>query len=251
MYHELRKRGTRPKRPAGLGFRPLYGQVRDVLIRRIADGEWQPGAALPSELDIAADLGVSHGTVRKALDAMEADNLVVRQQGRGTYVARHDDARILFQFFRLVQDSGERRFPDSHIVDVGVATADAAACARLKLRRGARVIIIERTRSLANQVCIFERIVLPRARFAGLEKRALPNNLYELYRSDYGVTITRAEEKLKAQVASRREARYLGVAPGTALLVIDRTAFAIDGEPAEWRVSLCRTDQFHYVSDLK
>jgi GntR family transcriptional regulator len=241
----------RAKRPKGLGFRPLYGQVRDVLIRRIADGEWQPGAALPSELDIATDLGVSHGTVRKALDAMEADNLVVRRQGRGTYVARHDDARILFQFFRMVQDSGERRFPDSHIVAVAVEAAAPAACERLKLRRGGRVIVIERTRSLANQVCIFERIVLSRARFAGLEKRVLPNNLYELYRADFGVTITRAQERLKAKVASRREARFLGVEPGAPLLAIDRVAFAIDGEPAEWRLSLCRTDRFHYVSDLK
>src|SRR6478672_7519758 len=78
-----------------LGFRPLYRQVRDVLVKRIADGVWQAGQMLPSEPDIAADLGVSPGTVRKALDEMTAENLVVRRQGRGTYVARHDDARIL------------------------------------------------------------------------------------------------------------------------------------------------------------
>ena len=100
-----------------LGFRPLYRQVRDLLVRRIADGIWQAGQPLPSESEIALDLGVSQGTVRKALDEMTAENLVVRRQGRGTYVARHDDARILFQFFKLVPDTGERSFPESRMLE--------------------------------------------------------------------------------------------------------------------------------------
>src|SRR5215208_4371574 len=110
-----------------LGFRPLYRQVRDVLVKRIADGVWQAGQVLPSEPEIAADLGVSQGTVRKALDEMTAENLVIRRQGRGTYVARHDDARILFQFFKLVPDSGERSFPDSRVLDVRKSAVPKAA----------------------------------------------------------------------------------------------------------------------------
>jgi GntR family transcriptional regulator len=98
-----------------LGFRPLYRQARDVLVGRINDGTWQAGQAIPSELEIAADLGISPGTARKALDEMESENLVIRHQGRGTFVARHDDARIIFQFFKLTPDSGEREFPSSKI----------------------------------------------------------------------------------------------------------------------------------------
>jgi GntR family transcriptional regulator len=94
-----------------LGFRPLYRQVRDVLVRRIADGVWQAGQGIPSEAEIAADLKVSPGTVRKALDEMTAERLLVRRQGRGTTVARHDDARVLFQFFKLMPDEGEGAFP--------------------------------------------------------------------------------------------------------------------------------------------
>jgi GntR family transcriptional regulator len=96
---------------AGVGFRPLYRQVKDLLLRRLADGVWQPGQILPSEPEIAANLGVSQGTVRKALDEMTAENLLVRRQGRGTFVARHDEERILFRFFRLQSDTGERQFP--------------------------------------------------------------------------------------------------------------------------------------------
>jgi GntR family transcriptional regulator len=236
---------------AGLGFRPLYRQVKDVLVRRIADGVWASGGALPSEPDLAADLGVSHGTVRKALDELAAENLVVRRQGKGTYVARHDEERILFQFFKLIPDTGGRRFPDSRIIGVEAREADADAARVLNLRKGTRVVEIERVRLLADKVCISERIVVPKALFPGIEKRDLPNNLYELYRAEFGVTIARATERLKAVATTRREARQLEVAAGTPLLAVDRTAFAIEGAPVEWRVSLCRTDTVHYLSDLR
>jgi GntR family transcriptional regulator len=236
---------------AALGFRPLYRQVKDVLVKRIAEGAWAEGGALPSEPDLAADLGVSHGTVRKALDELAAENLVVRRQGKGTYVARHDEERILFQFFKLIPDTGERRFPDSRILSVDVRDADIDASRILNLRKGARVVVIERVRMLANKICISERIVLPKALFPAIEKRELPNNLYELYRAEFGVTIARATERLKAVAATRREARHLDVAVGTPLLAVDRTALGIDGTPVEWRVSLCRSDTVHYLSDLR
>ena len=239
------------ERPEELGFRPLYRQVRDVLVKRIVDNIWQPGELIPSEFEIAADLGVSQGTVRKALDELETEKFIVRRQGKGTYVARHDEARILFQFFKLVPDSDKSEFPDSQILNVTVEAADDKAVAALHLNAGARVVCIERLRSLAGQVCIIERITLPRALFPGIEKRDLPNNLYELYRSDFRVTVVRASEKIKAIAAGRREAKHLGIDAGAPLLAIDRTAFALDGRPVEWRVSLCQTDKMHYLSNLQ
>lgn len=234
-----------------LGFRPLYRQVRDVLVKRIIDNAWKPGEMLPSEFEIADELGVSQGTIRKALDELEAEKFVTRRQGKGTYVARHDEARILFQFFKLVPDSEKIEFPESQILDVSVGTADPAAAAALDLRVGTRVVRIERLRSLSGRVCIVERILLPRVLFPGIEKRDLPNNLYELYRSDFRVTVVRASEKLKAVAASRREAKQLGVRAGAPLLSIDRIAISADGRPVEWRMSLCQTAALHYWSDLK
>ena len=235
----------------GLGFRPLYKQAKDVLTRRIAKGAWQPGQILPSEFEIAADLGVSQGTVRKALDEMTAENLLVRRQGRGTFVARHDDERILFQFFRLTRDDGERRFPDSRILDVRVVRASPEARERLGLAAGDKVVQIERVRSLAGVTCIAEGMVLPHRLFPGIEGRALPNNLYELYATGFGVTVARANERLKAVAATVRNGAHLGVSPGTPLLRVDRIALDVGGTPVEWRVSLCRTDEFHYQCDLR
>jgi GntR family transcriptional regulator len=237
-------------REGALGFRPLYRQVRDVLVKRIVDGIWRPGEALPSETDIATDLRVSQGTVRKALNELVEENFVVRRQGKGTFVARHDEERILFQFFKLISDNGISEFPDSRILSVTVEAADARAAEALSLRAGSRVVRIERLRSLAGRICILERIALPRALFPSIEKRDLPNNLYELYRSVFGVTVVRAQERLKAVAAAKRDAKILGLPAGVPLLSIDRRAFAADGKPVEQRLSLCRTDILHYFSDL-
>ena len=234
-----------------LGFRPLYKQAKDVLVQRIAQGAWQPGQMLPSEFEIAADLGVSQGTVRKALDEMTGENLLVRRQGRGTFVARHDEERILFQFFKLTSDDGKRRFPESRVLDVRVVRASPEACGRLGLAAGDKVIQIERVRSLEGATCIAEGMVLPQRLFSSLEHRDLPNNLYELYASEFGVTVARASERLKAFAAPPRVARHLDVPVGAPLLSIDRIAFGIGGTPVEWRVSLCRTDGFHYLCDLR
>jgi GntR family transcriptional regulator len=238
------------ERGAALGFCPLYRQVRDVIVKRIVDGVWRPGEALPSETDIATDLRVSQGTVRKALNELAEENFVVRRQGKGTFVARHDEERILFQFFKLTPDNGISEFPDSRILSVTVESADAGTTEALSLRTGSRVVRIERLRSLAGRICILERIALPRALFPTIEKRDLPNNLYELYRSLFGVTVVRARERLKAVTAVKRDAKLLGLPHGVPLLSIDRRAFAVDGRPIEQRLSLCHTDVLHYFSDL-
>jgi GntR family transcriptional regulator len=233
-----------------LGFRPLYQQVRERLTRRIADGSWPGGAVVPSEMQIAAELGVSQGTVRKALDEMTAAKLLVRRQGKGTFVATHDEARILFQFFKLTPDTGEQVFPESDVISVTTGTADATAAERLSIVKGARVIRIRRARSMAGRRAICETIILPLALFDGLQDSDIPNNLYHLYSERYGIRVAGGRETLKAVAASVEDATILGITPGTPLLLIDRVAMALDGRPVEWRVSLCETSAAHYGAEL-
>src|SRR5258705_994542 len=234
-----------------LGYRPLYRQVKELLMKRLGDGSWLPGQLLPSEAEIAAELGVSPGTVRKALDEMSAESLVVRRQGRGTFVARHDEERILFQFFRLMPDSGERRFPEGRTLSIAVAKADDTVAAWLGIAPRGPVIAIERIRLLNDRPCIHERIVLPRSLFPRIERKELPNNLYAFYSAQYGVTIARGTERLKAVAANARQAELLHVKAGQAMLQVERVALSVDGTPAEWRLSVCLTESAHYLSDLK
>ena len=237
-------------RPA-LGYQPLYRQVKEELVRRIADGIWGPGAALPSEPQLAVELGVSAGTVRKALDEMAVEHLVVRRQGKGTFVGRHDEARILFQYFRLVPDQGERQFPDSVMLDqaAGRATPDEADVLGLPI--GAPILRMRRKRALGGEPVIVEDITVPLDLFPGLDTMDIPNNLYGLYADGFGVTIGQAVERLKATAADGEVAKALGVAVGTPLLGIDRLAKSLDGRVAEWRVSLCLTQRHHYLSEMR
>jgi GntR family transcriptional regulator len=233
-----------------LGFRPLYQQVRERLTRRIGDGRWKAGEMVPSEMQIAAELGVSQGTVRKALDDMTAAKLLVRRQGRGTFVARHDEARILFQFFKLQPDAGERAFPESEVLSCLPADADADEAAKLGLFAGEPVIRIRRVRSLQGKPCIVETITLPVALFDGIERGTVPNNLYDVYARTYGVTVAGGSERIKAVAADAGTARLLGLETGAPLLQIDRVATALDGRPVERRLSLCATDAVSYITEL-
>jgi GntR family transcriptional regulator len=234
-----------------VGFKPLYQQVRGKLTQRIADGRWKAGQIVPSEMQIAAELGVSQGTVRKALDDMTAARLLVRRQGRGTFVAIHDEARILFQFFKLKPDDADGLFPESEVLAVADAAATADDAAKLGLFKGEPVIRIRRVRSLAGKRCIVETIVLVAAVFDGLQHGEIPNNLYNTYAERFGVTIAGGHETLKAVAASQEDARDLSLAAGAPLLMIDRVATSIEGRPMEWRVSLCETSTMHYATELR
>jgi GntR family transcriptional regulator len=232
------------------GFRPLYRQVRDLLVDRLVAGFWKPGDLLPSEFQLAGELGVSQGTVRKALDEMTAENLLVRRQGRGTYVAEHDQEHALFHFFKLTDPGGEALVPESRVLRRSGGPAKAAEAERLEIARGDPVFRIVRLRSHAGRPAIHERIVLPAALFPGLDaRRELPNTLYTLYARDYGITIARAEERLCAVAAGAEVAKHLDIEEGAPLLAIDRVALALDRRPVEWRLSLCDTrDQVYSVT---
>lgn len=234
------------------GFKPLYLQVKESLVRRLIEGSWQPGQLIPSEMDLARELGVSQGTVRKALDAMTSENLLIRKQGRGTYVAEPGESRILFHFFRLARDTGERTFPDSRILRRAKGKAGRLEAGMLSVPDGAEVWRVERVRTFGDVPLLVETIVLPARRFPGFEAlKDIPNNVYRLYSEGWGITIASASERLKAIGAGERDAKYLGCEPGTPLLEISRVASDLEQNVVELRVSRCLTEGAHYHSELR
>jgi GntR family transcriptional regulator len=231
-------------------FRPLYVQIRDVLIHRIATGVWRPGEMLPNEFRIAADLGVSQGTVRKALDEMAAEHVVARRQGKGTFVAAFDEARLVSQFLRLKPDSGVALYPSSRLLSLEPARASSTERKRLRLGRGEEVLRVKRLRLLGGAPFIFEAIVMSRARFGALEHEPFPHNLYETYAQRFGMMIRGGRDQLKATGASAEEADALHLSPGHALLAVERITIAVDDTPIEWRRSVCSTENWHYDAGM-
>ena len=166
-------------------------------MQRLVDGAWQPGQVLPSEMELAAETGVSQGTVRKALDALAGEKLLVRRQGRGTFVAEHDEARILFQFFKLQPDEGEQSFPESRILGcVRVAASDTAEARCCGLPRGGGSA--DRAGTYAGGSRSSRNGGVPVDIFGDLGTGEIPNNLYGHYAQRFGITVSQAREKLKA-----------------------------------------------------
>lgn len=232
-------------------FQPLYVQVKEHLLKRIIDGQWLPGSLLPSENQLAAELGVSQGTVRKALDEMTADKVVVRRQGRGTFVSEHTQEQALFHFFRLADAEGVSPPPTSEVISVTEREATPDEVAKLDLKSGEQVALIERVRLLAEQPVVLETVVLSCANFPNIAaQQPLPNTLYTLYQSKYGVSILTAKENITAVVADAKDETLLKVPKGSALLRIERLAFSIDGRPVELRYSRCTTSQYSYQIEL-
>lgn len=236
---------------------PLYEKVRLTLVDRMISGSWLPGQMVPSEFKIADELGVSQGTVRKALDEMATAGLLVRKQGRGTFVAEAEDRAILFKFYRLIADDaarGERpdqEFPQSEFLGVRKETATPDLKAIFDLTATDTIWWLERLRRHNGIVILWEEIALPARRFPNLdEKSPLPNNLYQLYSETFGVTVSKVVERLKAVAAPGDVAAHLRVPPYTPLLEITRHAQALDGPVIEWRRSLCSTDDVHYHNEL-
>ena len=236
----------------GPDFRPLYTQVRDLIVGRVTDGTWKAGELLPSEMRLADEFGVSQGTVRKALDDLEAENLIVRRQGKGTFIASHSPQRALFHFFHLVDGDGHRQLPTSRDIGLSRGRATREEERRLDLAGGARVVRIERVREFDGRPVIMESVVVGAGTFPNLGRGGvLPNTLYGLYEEDYGIIIHRAVEHLRAIAATAHDARHLDLAEGAPLLEIDRLALTPDGRPVEWRVSRCDTLNHRYLSNLE
>ena len=229
--------------------RPLYARVHAELIERIRSGEWKPGQLIPNEFQIADEFGVSQGTARKAIGALAGENLVVRQQGRGTYVFEHTPDDIMFRFFNLFEESGARIIPDSRSTKSVVGRANRSECKMLGLEKNARVIRIDRIRTRNGKPFITESVVLPDAAFPGLAELAdVPDTFYDIFQKSYGVLVTRTDERITAAAADARSAGELGVPVGTPLIKIDRVAFTLDDQPVEWRVSLCHLKRAHYLA---
>jgi len=234
------------------GYRPLYRQVYDILVRKIAEGAWKPGEMLPSEQALAREMGVSHGTVRKVLDALTAENLLLRRQGKGTFVAEHNQDRALFRFFHIARPGGERLVPEAAHVKVRSRPCRTAEREKLKLRKGEAVFEIARLRLIGGKPVIRETIILPQRLFPRLDRiGALPNTLYSLYQSQFGITIATAREELRAAAATKADQASLGVKAGSPILVIGRVALSLTDQPVEWRESRVRTDDLVYAVTLQ
>lgn len=234
-------------------FRPLYDQIKILLTQSLIAGEWRPGESIPSEIDLAGRFGVSQGTVRKAIDELAGENILVRKQGKGTFVATHSEERSQFRFLRVLADSGEKEYPDSAIIDCKRGRANAEIARAIEVRAAAPVFIVKRVLTFAGRPMIFDAIVVSAVLFKGLtlpRLKEFQGSVYSFFETQYGLRMIRAEERLTALQADAEAALHLKVAEGAPLLCVDRIAYTYGDKPVEWRRGLCNTEGYSYRNEL-
>ncbi len=234
-------------------FSPLYRQIKTLLTGSLEAGEWKPGELIPSEIELAARYKVSQGTVRKAIDELAGENLLVRRQGRGTFVATHTEGRTQFRFLRLTPVEGPPRYPDSRILECRRARAPVETARLLDLKAGESTILIKRLLSDGGVPFVLDEIWLPGTLFKGLTAARLIESrvpLYSLFESEFGTKMIRADEKLRAVAASAAAAEILKVPRGTPLLAVDRVTYTYGDKPAEVRRGLYSTSAHFYKNEL-
>lgn len=243
------------------GSGPLYLQVKRELMRQIEARRWGPGQVLPSEGELAQHLQVSIGTLRRAVDELVHEHVLVRHQGKGTFVLLHSRDRFLFQFFHVEPRDEwphpslrrDHEYPLVRCLGFERQRADETSAAALRLREGEPVFVIHNLLHQSGRPVVLDRIVISCALFKGLtEKRFLEreSTVYNLYQTDYGITVLHAQERARATLATREAVRHLGVASGSPLLEVHRLALSFGERPVEYRVSTINTRAHDYVVDM-
>jgi len=256
LPHSADTSATAATAAATPAFSPLYQQIKGLITRELQAGVWKPGEAIPSELDLAARFKVSQGTVRKAIDELAADNLLVRRQGKGTFVATHAEQQIQYRFLRLMPEDGQSRNLARKLLDVRRTRAPADVARMLDIKSGDAVVQLRRLLlgdGADARPVVLDEIWLPGALFKGLSAERLADYkgpMYGMFEAEFGVRMIRAEEKIRALAADAASAELLGVAPGAPLLSVERLSFTYGDKPVELRRGLYNTERHFYRNEL-
>lgn len=254
--NKVTKRAHKPKQDAAAvaSFSPLYKQIKQLLLQSLESAEFKPGEMIPSEQELAVRFKVSQGTVRKAIDELSAESVLIRRQGKGTFVATHHEPEVRYRFLRMATDDPEGvKRTKSVILSCDLLAATVEQQQVFALSDDQKVVCIKRVMYLSHAPAVYEEIYLPEPSFKGLTFELLTTEkmpLYGLFESHFGVQLLRCDEKLRAVSAPKDVAHYLEVKEGTPLLSIERVAYTYGDKPMEIRKGLYLTEHYYYRNSL-
>ena len=232
---------------------PLYVEVKKKITQSLIQGEWGPGEAIPSEIELANIYDVSQGTVRKAIDDLSAESILVRRQGKGTYVATHNEENIQLRFLRLTSQFGLNEKLDNQLISFSKEKATNKLAKILNINPSSTIISVTRILTFNENPLILDVIKIPAQSFRGLTAEMIVENngsMYRMYETDFGVRMLRADEKILAITANSETASHLKVQENHPLLSVERISYTYKNKPLEWRLGLYVTDNHFYRSEL-
>lgn len=232
---------------------PLYAEIQQQITRSLIGGEWKPGELIPSEIELSRRFGVSKGTVRRALEDLVSKKVLVRRQGRGTFIAIHTRDRVMYHFFHLIGRDGSRKPPVATLLGYRVIKGTDDACDKLRIERRSRLINVQNLIELAGKGIFVDDILIPRSFFPGLTEKIFrdrESTIYALYQSLFNINVVRISEELAAGHAPLEHEKRLAIRRSEPVLIIDRIAYTYQDKPIELRRSWVNTSSHVYLSDL-
>jgi GntR family transcriptional regulator len=230
---------------------PLYIQIAEGLIGRIEAGYLAPGDQLAPERELSEQLGVNRMTLRRALRVLEAEGLVIRKHGVGTFVAETKIDRpmdVVFRFSRGMQKRGLT--PGARLISLERVILDASMARELGIPASALAYRIFRLRSINQEPVLLEGYTIPVERFPALDRYDLEKrSLYEIMETEFGVTIANARQSFEPVLASDFEAELLSIPVGAPLMLEKRLSLDMTGVPVEYGKDRYRGDRFRFVTE--
>lgn len=230
---------------------PLYIQIAEGLISQIESGELTPGDQLPPERELSEKLGVNRMTLRRALRVLEAQGLVVRKHGVGTFIAAPKIERQMDTVFRFTLGMQKRGFtPEARIISIKQTLMEVGLAKELGVSPSSPAYRILRLRTINQEPVLLEDYTIPTVRFPELERFDLEKrSIYEVMESDYGVTIDHARQSFEPVVATAFEADLLSVRAGAPLMLEKRISLDQDNQLVEYGRDRYRGDRFRFVTE--
>lgn len=230
----------------------LYYQLKEILIKKIKDGEWPVNTKIPTERELCEMFKVSRITVRQALDEMENEGFLYRKQGKGTFVTTPKLEQRLNNFYSFseeIKKMGSR--PDAKVLSFEVIECSGAVCQNLELNKGAKVYAIKRLRLADDEPFTLEISYIPYEMAVGMKKEEVEENgLYNTLKNTFGIFPDEAIETFEAVQVPADDALHLKVKKNTAALKLERVTRA-QGRVVEYCVSMIRGDRYKYQVFLK
>lgn len=229
--------------------RTKYLRVRDQLMRRMASME--PGQPLPAERELAAELGVARMTLRKALDQLVADSVLLRRQGSGTFVAPPKVAQRLTATSFSEDMRARGLHPGARTLSAATRPAGMTIGACLKIAPTALILQVRRLRLADGIPMALEELHVPVDVVPGLTGADLvDHSFYALLSQRYGLTLAGGTQTIEPTLTSAEDAVVLEVAPGAPAFLFERTTRTSTGRMVEFVRSVYRGDRYRIVVDL-
>ncbi|NIS81327.1 MAG: UTRA domain-containing protein [Anaerolineales bacterium] len=233
---------------------PYYVQMKEALREQIESGTWQPGTRIPGEPELCRLFGVSRTVVRQALKEMEYEGLVLREKGRGTFVAepKISSRSLVHSLAGFYEDMDARGLtPVNEVLEQGIVPAGAKVAVNLKLEDLAPVIKLTRLRFVQGEPIVLVTSYLPYELCRELVNADLSRqSLYAFLEKECGLAVARGRRRIDAIVADEYEAGLLSIDKGSPLMRVESVSYAQDGAPVEYFIGLFRSDRAQFEVEI-